>query len=148
MPLRAVAVTTAPRTIKVGISCGMDSCGENPCLCGAPVDRWGDCACNGLRAVTPSLSVTSADRGVVRVVSVGHRHWLVPTGVGSTTVTVRASMVHYTSAEAAVVVTVSPAAFVALGLVAVALIGAAGGVALVIVLGLRRRSGRRREGAG
>lgn len=147
VPVRTVAVATAPRAIRVGISCGMASCGQNPCLCGGPVDRWGDCACNGFRTVVPRLSLSSANGGVVRVLTIGRRQWLLPTGVGNAVVTVHGTLKHYAATEAAVVVTVSPVAFITLGLAAVVLIGAAGAVVLVVVVGLRRLRGRR-EGAG
>lgn len=146
VPVRAVAVSCSPRTIRVGIPCGMSMCGRNPCLCGGPVDRWGNCACNGLRTVAPTFSVRSADNGIVRVLSIGRRHWLLPTGVGHTVVTVRGSLIHYDSAVAAVVITVTPAAFVALGLGAVVLIVAMGAAAAAVVIAVRRLHIRRREG--
>ncbi len=148
IPVRSVVVATTPRAIKVGISCGMASCGENPCLCGGPVDAWGDCACNGLRTVTPTLHLCSSDRGVVRVLVIGRRRWLLPTGIGRTVLTVRGTLAHYSAAEATVVVTVSPTAFVALGLLAVVLVGTAGTVVFAVAVALRRVGARRRKGVG
>jgi hypothetical protein len=96
--------------------------------------------------VAPTFSVRSADNGIVRVLSIGRRHWLLPTGVGHTVVTVRGSLIHYDSAVAAVVITVTPAAFVALGLGAVVLIVAMGAAAAAVVIAVRRLHIRRREG--
>lgn len=116
-----------PALISVGVDCGMDwMCGIEPCLCGS-ADAWGGCSCNGLDEIEPTVVYTSSDDGVVRVVEVANRSWLVAVAPGTATVTTTASLRYFSTATANVTVTVEGPAlvdvvFVGCGVLAVALV--------------------------
>lgn len=104
-PLALTAVCS-PASIEVGRDCGMDwMCGISPCLCGS-ADHWGGCSCNGLEEVSPQVSYTSSDEGVVRVVEALGRTWLVPAGAGEATVTASPSLRYHAGKDASFVVRV------------------------------------------
>lgn len=89
----------SPESIQTGIPCGMlDMCGQDPCLCGSP-DAYGACACNGITTTYPTLDVRSSDTGVVQVVWLFGKPYLLATGSGTATVSVDASLIHYNGAS-------------------------------------------------
>lgn len=95
-----------PAVIEAGVDCGMDwMCGIEPCLCGS-ADAWGGCSCNGLEELEPTVAYTSSDEGVVRIVEMANRSWLVPVAPGTATVTCAASLKYFSSTTTNVVVTV------------------------------------------
>lgn len=143
LPAR-ISVACDPASIEVGISCGMaDMCGENPCLCGSS-DAWGDCACNGLQTLEPTVTYASGDESVVRIVVIGGKAWLVPMGSGHTTVEVHASLKHFTDADALLEVDVNPIS--APEVLAIMLAIAA--VAALVVRGVRHAHARKETDPG
>jgi hypothetical protein len=154
LPVATAALTVSPNSIETGTPCGLaDMCGLDPCLCGSAVDQWGACACNGLHIVWPSLSATSSDDGVVRVFRIGRTLFLIPTGVGHATVTVRGRLIHYDSATYQLDVRVGPAAFfeflmLLFALVAVIAVTCMASVSLVrrlLIIRNRKRDPRRNQ---
>jgi hypothetical protein len=143
-PFRDVSVSVSPRSIQAGISCGLaDMCGLNPCLCGSAVDKWGACACNGLKTVEPTVSAASSDDRVVRVLKIGRVVLLVPVGTGRAVVTVRGHLVNYTDASYQFNVRVTPPALFVNGIMVLVAIAIVAGV-YIGSLSLRHRFRARR----
>lgn len=104
--IKPLPVTTTPDVIVTGVPCGMvEMCGQDPCLCGA-TDEYGSCACNGRVDTRPQFSLTCDQDGVVALVSVFDRWFLVSLGTGSTEATLTASLPHYEEASMSLSVTV------------------------------------------
>lgn len=147
----------SPESIRVGIPCGMtEMCGQDPCLCGS-VDEWGMCACNGTEEVRPTwaLSLDGDAGGMVHLLSLGERTYVVSFGLGSASAdgVLGASLVHFDDAEQSIHVEVRPFGVLDLLKVVVPLVIAAA-VLVALCAGVRvlfkRASGawRRRKGEG
>ena len=120
-----LSLTTTPSVISTGIECKMDEvCGFDPCTCGKP-DAWGHCACGGFKDTVPDVSVTVADTSVAKTATFLGKTWIVPVSAGTTTVTIKASLVHYKDAVYSFQLTVNPLGIADVLLVVAALLLAA-----------------------
>ncbi len=131
LELASVDVETNPDEVQMGITCGMsDMCGEDPCLCGA-TDEYGACACNGFENVSPTITVSSSDAPVVRVVKVGDSYKIIALRSGEADITVNANLKHYGSATQTIHVNVGAPAVDCICAWLIALI-----VCLAIIVGI------------
>lgn len=104
----SVGLSFVPQSVNVGIDCGMpEMCGLNPCTCGS-ADSWGSCSCNGLKTVTPDITVQMSNAGIVSAVSKDGHIKIRALKPGTTTVRITASLPHYTNAQQSIAVSVLP----------------------------------------
>jgi len=105
---RAVDLSFTPASVEVGIDCGMpDMCGLDPCTCGKS-DQWGECSCNGLKTVTPDVTVSSENGKIANAVYRDGKVKISASKAGTATVKVTAKLQHYGSAQDSIEVTVLP----------------------------------------
>ena len=129
-----LSITTTPSVISTGLACSMeDVCAIDPCTCGKP-DSWGHCACAGYEDTYPTVTVTSSDESVCRVVSALGRTWLVPVSAGTAHVDITAELVHYEAASTSFDVSVQPLGALDIALVIAAAVLLAALVAALFLL--------------